>query len=50
MEQEKLKWLFIMTIMIIIILFTIVLLTFNTIEGMSPYNILSHNITNQNNI
>ncbi len=50
MKQDQLRNLFIMTILIIIILFSIVLFIFNTIEGMtsppfnSNYTFISHNI------
>ncbi len=40
MEQEKLRKLFLITILIIVILFSIILYSFNTIEGMvysNPY-------------
>ncbi len=35
MDQTKLRNIFIMTILIIIIIFSLVLFTFNTIEGMT---------------
>jgi uncharacterized protein YebE (UPF0316 family) len=37
MNQEKLKMLFIFTIIIIILIFSVVLSVFNNIEGMVPY-------------
>jgi hypothetical protein len=37
MDKPKLRNLFIMTILIIIIIFSLVLVMFNTIEGMAPY-------------
>ena len=38
MNKQELKWFFIMTIIIILCLFTVILLAFNTIEGMSLYD------------
>lgn len=46
MNKNKLRNLFILTILIIIILFSLVLVIFNTVEGMIPYQ---HNYLIQNN-
>ena len=49
MNEKKLKMVFIMTIIIIIILFTLVLTVFNLIEGMNNYTIYNSN-NNMNHI
>jgi len=38
MDKSKLRNLFFITVLIIIILFSFVLFIFNTVEGMVPYN------------